>query len=153
MGSMLVKNRVHEKDAQIFISCKCTNDWFAVVPTMLAPLDRTFPSPPQTAPAAPGALSVSPVRGTLSRPYRGFRGRFITRNGRVLTPADMERAVSRLSQNDLFGVDLKQLLAVYANAPRPQTCIGKPYITREEVCNACSLNLLQQALWAAGHLV
>jgi hypothetical protein len=73
------------------------------------------------------------TRGTLSRPFRGFRGRFITRNGRVLMPADMERAVERLSQKDLFGTDISQLLALYANAPRPSTTIGKHHISQAEV--------------------
>lgn len=103
---------------------------------MVSPLAEAIPTPPATAPAAPGQLNMSsrPVtRGTLALPNRGFRGRFITRNGRVLTPSDMAGAVERLSSTGCTLEDLQKILAQYAHLPKPKTCWGKEVISTSEV--------------------
>lgn len=103
---------------------------------MVSPLAEAIPTPPATAPAAPGQLDMSsrPVtRGTLALPNRGFRGRFITRNGRVLTPSDMAGAVERLSNTGCSLEDLQKILAQYAHLPKPKTCWGKEVISTSEM--------------------
>lgn len=103
---------------------------------MVNPLAETILTPPQTAPAAPGHLdnlSRPPTRGALSKPNRGFRGRFITREGRVLSPSDMAGAVERLSNTGHNIADLQLMLAQYAHLPKQKTCLGKEFITPEEV--------------------
>jgi hypothetical protein len=103
---------------------------------MVSPLSETILTPPQTAPAATGRLqhlSRPPTRGTLALPNRGFRGTFITRSGRVLTPADMAGAVERLSHTGHSFDDLQQVLQQLAHLPRQKTCLGKEFITTAEV--------------------
>lgn len=108
---------------------------------MVSPLAETILTPPTTAPAAPGREAPGaldnfprpPIRGTLALAHRGFRGRFITRNGRVLTPSDMAGAVDRLSTNGYNVADMQQLMQQYTHLPKQKTCLGKEFITREEV--------------------
>lgn len=87
--------------------------------------------PPTATLPAPG--STRPVRGTLAKPNRGFCGVFVTRNGRKLLPEELVQSVERLSKADLFGVDMNELLAMYANAPKTKPAVGKAYISPEEV--------------------
>lgn len=89
-------------------------------------------SPPAGSSATVGH-ATRPVRGTLAKPNRGFRGLFVTRGGRKIQPEELVESVERLSKGDLFGVDMKELLAMYANAPKATTAVGKAQISPEEV--------------------
>lgn len=84
-------------------------------------------------PPVPAGHVTRLTRGTLSKPNRGFRGLFVTRNGRKISPEELVQSVERLSNADLFGLDMKELLAMYANAPKAKPEVGKAVISPEEV--------------------
>eukprot|EP00892_Ulva_mutabilis_P010633 jgi/Ulvmu1/7942/UM004_0175.1 len=88
---------------------------------------------PATAASAALPGTARPVKGTLAKPNRGFNGTFVTRGGRKITPEELVQSVERLSQADLFGVDMKELLAMYANAPKSKPAVGKACISLEEM--------------------
>lgn len=88
---------------------------------------------PSAGPSVPAGHVTRPIRGTLSKPNRGFRGLFVTRNGRKISPEELVQSVERLSKADLFGVDIKELLAMYANTPKAKPAVGKTVISQEEV--------------------